>query len=355
MTFLDIWEQPVITEFIRRRHEDIRKAAGGEEEFGKNIADTILPTVPHNGRYAKIRVQDVVPTGMAPFKAPGASPMLWTRKPQLREEVIELVDIDEFHRVDPIDMLQLQSPDPRAQAETAWTIADRGADMQDRNELRTLWMKWEALKGTLVVNYPNAASQTIDYGIPVGHFTTFGTPWTDTANADIVEQLWALGSIGLSDAGVYLPKYHFNSATWRYMRRNELIRDQLSSYGRNVFLPTENDLRDLLREGTQFVIVDDGYLPEGATDFNLTKWIGDGKILATTADYKYAGRRIGEMLDGWVLVGPPGSAANLPVAKQGMQSEWIYERKEQQTLLRQVSARIPRIVAPNAIAWATAY
>ena len=137
MTFLDIWEQPVITEFIRRRHEDIRKAAGGEEEFGKNIADTILQTVPHNGRYAKIRVQDVVPTGMAPFKAPGASPMLWTRKPQLREEVIELVDIDEFHRVDPIDMLQLQSPDPRAQAETAWTIADRGADMQDRNVVWT--------------------------------------------------------------------------------------------------------------------------------------------------------------------------------------------------------------------------
>lgn len=353
MTFLDLWEQTVVTEVIKRRHEDLRLEAGGGEDF-KLDGETILPMVAHNGRYARIRVQDIVPTGMAHFKAPGASPAFWTKKPSLREEVVELVDIDEFHRVDPIDMLKLKSPDPNVQAETVWSIADRGADMTDRNVLRTEWMRWEALKGTVVVSYPGAGSQTIDYGIPVGHFKTFGVPWTAVTEAEPIEDFWALGAVALSDAGTYLPLYHFNSATYRYLRRNAAIKNQLSSYGRNVFMPTDQDLRDLLREGTQWKIVDSGFMEEGATDYTLTKWIEDGQILATTSDYTYAGRRIGEVLDGWVLVGDT-SDSQLPVPRQGEQSEFIYDRVGQQTVLRHASARMVRIVSPEAIAWGTAY
>jgi Phage major capsid protein E len=352
MTFLDLWDQTVVTEVIKLRHKEIRMDAGGEEDFRLD-GESILPLKSHNGRYARMRVQDIVPTGLAQFKAPGASPAFWTKKPSLREEVIELHDIDEYHRVDPIDMLKLKSPDPNVQADTVWSIADRGADMADRNVLRTEWMRWEALKGSLVINYPNAGSITIDYGIPVGHFPTFGTPWTDTRASDPIENLWALGAVALRDAGVYLPLYHMNSATYRYLRRNEQVKDSLSSYGRNVFLPTDRDLKDLLREGTQWRIVDSGYLTEGQTDYDLTKWIKDGQIMATTSDYKYANRRIGEVLDGWCLVGVPG--AEQPVARQGMQSEFIYDRKGQQTVLRQVSARIVRLVSPNAIAWGRAY
>jgi hypothetical protein len=350
---LDIWDQTALTEFVRRRHEDIRRQAGGEEDF-RFTGEEILPLTSHNGRKAKLQVQDVLPTGLAQFKAPGATPALWTKQPNLREEVIELIDIDEFHRVDPIEMLALESPDPDVQAETAWNLADRGADLADRNSLRTEWMRWQALSGTLTAEFPNAGSMTIDYGIPVSHFPTFATPWTDVEDADPIEDLWALGAVSLPTAGVYLPLYHMNSATYRYLRRNEKIKDALSSYGRNVFLPTDSDLRDLLREGTQWKIVDAGYIPENNDDFELTKWVADGQILATTSNYQYAGRRIGEVLDGWVLVGDP-NGREMPVARQGEQSEMIYHRQGQQTLMRYASARVPRLVAPNAIAWGTAY
>jgi len=350
---LDIWDQGALTEFIKIHAENIRKQAGGEEDFSFD-AEAILPTVTHNGRTAKLRIQEVVPTGMAHLKAPGATPALWTKTQNLREEVIELIDIDEFHRVDPITMLQLESPDPAIAAEQTWTLADRGADQKDRNALRTEWMRWQALRGTLVANFPNAGAATIDYGIPVGNFPTFTTPWTDTAGADPIEDLWALGAVALPVSGVYLPLYHMNSVTYRYLRRNENIKDALSSYGRNVFMPTDKDLRDLLREGTAWKIVDSGYPPEGSTDYELTKWIDDGEILATTANYRYNNRRIGEVLDGWVLVGDP-SGKERPIAKQGEQAEWIYHRQGQQTLLRYASARIPRLVAPQTIAWGTAF
>lgn len=353
---LDIWDQGALTEFIKIHAETLRKQAGGEEGGFEFDGSEILPMHTHNGRTAKLRIKDAVPTGMAYLKAPGATPALWTKTQNLREEVIELIDIDEFHRVDPIQMLQMESPDPAIANEQVWTLADRAADQVDRNHLRTEWMRWQALGGTLTANFPNAGSTTLDYGIPVGHFPTFATPWTDIVNSDPIEDLWALGAIALSDAGTYLPLMHMHSTTYRYMRRNEKIKDALSSYGRNVFMPTEKDMKDLLREGTNWKLVDSGYIPEGqsAGNFDLTSWIAPGKIMATTANYKYNGRRIGEVLDGWVLVGDP-SGKERPIARQGEQAEWIYHRQGQQTLLRYASARIPRLVFPQAIAWGTAY
>lgn len=350
--FYDIWEQTVITELVKREHAAIRRQAGGDEQWD-NPATRILPLKQQNGRTVKIRYRDILPVGLAQFKAPGASPALWTTKPRLREEVITVQDIDEFHRIDPVDMLKLKSPDPNVAEEAMLSIVERGAALQQRNEDRTEWMRWEALKGSLTVPFPNAGSLTIDYGIPVGHFVTMGTPWTDVVNSDPVEDLWALGSVGLTDAGVYLPNFHMNTVTHRLLRRNEKIRDQLSSYGRSNVLPTDADLRDLLREGSTMVIIDSGWFTDQQTDFAVTKWLADYKVMATTADYTYAGHRIGDVADAWVLVGPEGSAANQPVARQGMQSEWIYDRKSQQTLLRQASSRMPRLYAPEAIAWGT--
>lgn len=352
MTFYDIWDATVLTELIKREHEAIRRGAGGGENW-ENPAATILPMRTQNGRTVKIRVKDVLPVGMAQFKAPGATPALVTFKPRLKEYVMEIADIDEFHRIDPVDMLKLKSPDPNVAEGAMLSIVERGANLQTRNEVRTEWMRWEALKGSLQVSYPNAGAIVVDYGIPAGNFVTFGVPWTDINNSDPVEDFWSLGAVGINSAGIYLQNYHFNSVTHRLLRRNEKIRDQLSSYGRSNVLPTDQDLRDLLREGTTFKVIDSGWIPENQATYEVTKWIADYKILATTPNYTYAGHRIGDMADGWVLVGPEGSAANAPVAKQGTQSEWIYDRKSQQTLLRQASARMPRMYAPEAIAWGT--
>src|SRR4051794_40210119 len=163
MAFPDIYEQTVLTELVRREWNDIARDPGGGLQPGNFDAQTILPLVTQNGRHVKIRVQEILPYGMAQFRTPHGSPALWTPRPTLREEVVEIVDIDEMSRIDPVKVLQLKSPDPNVMNEAIIGVTELGAALQQRNELRTEWMRWQALQGVCVVTYPDGASITINY------------------------------------------------------------------------------------------------------------------------------------------------------------------------------------------------
>lgn len=353
MPFPDIFEQTVLTEYVKREWDELAQNPGGGVDTGFDVRQ-ILPLKEMRGRMVKLRVQDVLPLGLANFRAPHQSPALWTPIPKLREEIIEIVDIDEISRIDEMKMLALQSQDPNVFDEGMIGLAELGTDLQSRNELRTTWMGWQALQGILVVTYPSGGVITVNYGIPAGHFPTFGVPWTDLVNSDPVEDMWALGAVALADAGIYLPWFHMNDVTFRQMRRSKKIRDSLSSYGRAVMLPTEADMQQLFRQETEVKIVDSGYLPENASNKLLTKWIADGKIFACPRGYNYAGKPIGDIADGYVLVKPVG--ASEPQARQGTQSEAkSTDIPPYQTWMRQCSARMPRIYAPESLAWGTAY
>jgi Phage major capsid protein E len=352
---IDFFDQIQVTEFVRREHDAlVRSAGGGEDRSRQGLARRILGLRSHAGRHVRLRYQDILGVGLAQLKAPGAQPALWTHKPNLRETFMEVVDIDEFTRWDPIEMLQLKSPDPNVFEQTVETFTQRTTAMATRNEQRTDWMIWEALKGVAVLPYPNAAPLTVNYGIPAAHFPTFATAWTDIENSDPIGDLWALGAVAIPASGIYLSHHHMSFQTERYMLHSKSIVDKLSSYGRNVMVPTQADLRVLLREGSTITVTDDGWIEENSTEKKLNKWIEDGQIFTTTPDYTYAGREIGWTADGWVLVSG-NTTADMPVGKQGRQSEWIYNRVSQQTLFRQASSRMPIINAPEALAWATAY
>jgi hypothetical protein len=350
---LDLFDQIQVTEFVRREYDALIRGAGGGEDRTTSYGRRILPVRNHEGRHVRVRYQDILGVGLAQFKSPGAQPALWTHKPNLRESFMEIVDIDEMTRWDPVEMLQLQSPDPNVVEQAQETLAQRSTAMQTRNEQRTDWMIWEALKGAITIPFPNAAPLTVTYGIPAAHFPTFATPWTNIAQSDPIEDLWELGAVAIPASGQYLPHHHMSFETHRYMLRSQKVIDRLSSYGRDVLTPTEGDVRALLREGTMITVTDDGWIEENSVSKQLNKWIEDGLIFTTTANYTYAGRPLGWVADGWVLVGVPGREQ--PVARQGMQSEWIYNRIGQHTLFRQASARMPILNAPEAIAWATAY
>jgi hypothetical protein len=350
---LDLFDQIQVTEFVRQNYEQIARSAGGGEDRTTSYGERILPMRPHNGRHVRIRVQNIYGVGMAPFKSPGAAPQLWTHKPNLSEQFMELVDIDEAHPVDPVEMLAIKSNDPNRREEAQFDLAEKATAMATRNDQRTMWMRWEAMKGVLTVPFPNAGSITINYGIPAPHFPTFATPWTTLATSDPVEDLWALGAVALPASGIYLRRFHMSFATQRNMLRSQSWQTRLSSYGRDVMFPRDSDVSELLREGSEIVVTDDGWMDDGQANFSLNKWIADGKVFATTPDYRYNGKEIGEVKDGWVLVGAPG--ADQPVARQGMQSEWIYNRVSQHTLFRQASARMVVLYAPQALAWGTAY
>lgn len=354
MPFLDLFDQVVVTEFVKREYDALVRTAGGGEDRTTSYGSRVLPLTPINGRHVRVRYQDVLGTGLAQLKAPGAAPALWTQKRNLRERFMELVDIDEMHRIDPIEMLQLKSPDPNTQSEAQWSLAERATAMATRNDLRTEWMRWEALKGSLTVPYPDGPSITIDYGIPIAHFPTFATPWTTRATSDPLGDLDLLGAAAITASGIYLSHFLMSFQTGRNMERSKTLIQMLSSYGRDVMLPTAADITKILRPGGKITLTDDGYTPENSTNKTLTKWIPDGKVFATTPDYNYLGKKIGDVKDGWVLIGGP-SDSDQPVAKRGIQSEWIYNRLGQQTLFRQASARMPVLNAPEALAWGTAY
>lgn len=353
MALLDLYDQIQVTEFVKRNYEQITRSAGGGEDRTTQLGPKILPMRAHRGRHVRVRYQDILGVGLASFKSPGAAPALWTHKPNLRERFMSMVDIDEAHPVDPIEMLAIKSNDPNRREEAQFDLAEKATAMATRNDNRTMWMRWQALQGVLPVNYPNAGAVSINYGIPAAHFPTFAIPWTSLSTSDPVEDLWALGATAIPASGIYLPKHHMSFNTQRYMYRSEKLQARLSSYGRDVMFPKASDVKELLREGSEIVATDDGWFSENTASFTLNKWIADGKIFTSTPDYTYAGKEIGEVKDGWVLVGSPG--ADQPVARQGMQSEWIYDRIRQHTLFRQGSARMVVIHAPQAIAWGTAY
>lgn len=354
MAFLDLFDQIVVTEFVKREFEGYARMLDGGEDQVTEYGPRILAQQNHNGRHVRVRYQDILGVGLAQFKAPGAQPALWTMKPNLRERFMEMVDIDEMHRIDPIEIMNLESPDPNVLDVAQISLADRATAMARRNDQRTEWMRWEALKGVMVVPYPNAAPVTINYGIPSENFPTFGTPWTDLINADPIEDLWALGAVSVTVSGVYLQLHHMSWATNRLMIRSKKIRDQMSSYGRDVMIPNDRDINALMREGSEIVKTDAGYLSENSTNKKLNTWIPEGKVFTTVKNYRYGGREIGSVKDGWVLVGG-ATTATRPVPKQGMQSEWIYNRVTQETLFRQASARMVVINSPEVLAWGTAY
>lgn len=348
---LDLWDQQAITQVIRRNIEDEANANDGGENRAR-IGETIMPLVPVQSRVARIAVADVLPYGLGQFKAPDATPPLFKAKPTLRERVMELVLLEEMERFTGEEWIRLNSADPLIARGAMLSLVDRLRVMVNRNEQLTEWMRWQALKGTLTVTYPDGGTITVDYGLPSGHLPTATVAWTDLVNADPLADLFAWSAVGAADAGRYYTTVYLNTVTWRLLVYNEKIRSYLSALGRSIMLPTTNDMQQLMREGTgNFVINDSGYLPEGQYPSRLlTKFIPDNRVLLTTGN-TLNGAPIADVADGQVLVG--GDTGSAPNIQQGFQTEIIANPFSKNVFRRAASARIPRIYFPEAILYAT--
>jgi hypothetical protein len=350
MPLEEIFQQPVLTEVVRRNIEDeSQQDTGGEHKafFGQNIA----PLVPVQSRVTRIRITDVQPYGLGQFKAPDASPPLFKAKPVLNERYIELVQLEEMERFTGEEWMLLNANDDSIARGARLSLVQRMNIMQLRNERLTEWMRWSAFKGTLLVTYPDGGQITVDYGFDASQLPTASIAWTDTANSNPVEDLYAWSQVGADLVGRYYSIVHLNSQTWRLVTRNQNIRSYLSALGRSILLPTTQDLQALMRQGTgNFQILDEGYLPIGATNRRLTKFLPDNRLLITT-EYTLNGQRIADVADGQVLVG--GDTGTAPDTRQGMQSEIIANPFTKNVFRRQASARIPRIYFPEAFMYAT--
>jgi len=359
MALGDFWDQQVLTFTVRRNIEMeansspgaaapayVGQGAENRAYYGANIA----PLVTVQSRSSRIRITDVLPHGMGQFKARSATPPLMKTKPKSREEAIELVLLEEMERFDSEEWLSLNSGDERIARGAMLSLVDRLTIMAKRNATLTEWMRWEAFKGGFTVTFPDGSEETFDYDFDVSHTPTAGTAWTDHVNSDPVEDLFTWSIVGADDAGEYLKNVHLNSNTFRHVQLNEKIAGYLSSYGRSIMRPTVADINSLMRAGSNWEVLDAGYLPEGATNRQLTKWLPDNRVLFTTG-YTLFGQRIADVADGQVLVG--GDSTSPPSIQQGAQSEIITNPFTKNVFRRYATARVPRLYFPEAFLYAT--
>jgi hypothetical protein len=127
-------------------------------------------------------------------------------------------------------------------------------------------------------------------------------------------------------------------------------KELLTGTERAQFIPERTDVVRRLYEPdrVQFHITDSGYRGETyARDLSAhTKYIPDGKIIATTDD-PYEGENLVEVYDG--MVGVPVSEFRKPDFRQGQQSWVKLDTDSLTTYYHNASTRIPMINRPENI------
>src|ERR1044072_9682562 len=145
----DIWDQATLTNLINRPLQS-------QWEDQPRLGDLLMPVNPIQSRVAKLRVAQTLAFGTGQYKAPDATPALFTPDQTWREEVIELVLLEEMHRISGETWLQLNSSDETVRQSAGVDLVDRGRILQLRNERLVEKMRWEALTtGKLNITYPS--------------------------------------------------------------------------------------------------------------------------------------------------------------------------------------------------------
>jgi hypothetical protein len=351
----DIWDQALLTDVITRPSPSAPGIGDSSDLLGQKIA----PLVPHPARSAKIRLTEARPFGKGQFRAPDATPMLFKPPGDMYEErIIELVLLDEMERIMEEQWMSLNSADENISRAAGRSIVERGQILQTRNERLTEWMRWQAFNGELVVPYPTGSSLYINYGLPAGHRPTAATLWSDTTNADPIADIAAWSNKLADDSGFYGKYLHMTSETYDLLIRNAKIKGMINFYAAgasNILRPRREDINNLFTSFSQdieIVIYDNGYRDVGATGYgksSITRYLPTGKVLLTT-DYVLDGVRIADTLDGLVTV---SAGYNNVSIRPGFQAEVMLDHISKTHFLRAASARIPRIIIPEAFLWAT--
>jgi hypothetical protein len=359
----DIWDQGLLTNIIKRPPDGM--APGAAEDATPVLGEQIAPLKPVNTRNVKVRVNELKPFGTAQLRAPDATPALYKPKLAWSEVELELILIDEMHRIMEEEWMKLNSNDENYRLSAGVDLVTRGRALRLRNQRQTEKMRWEAFSGQAVFTYPTGDKLYVDYGLPAGHKPTVTVPWTDTTNADPVSDVQAWSEVLAADSGFYGNKVHMNSKTYNYLILNAKIKSNVNFYAagaNSINRPRREDILNLFTSfatNVEIVIYDNGYKPESTADTfgaaygvgSITKYLPDGYVLMTT-DYNLDGVPIADVPDGLVSV---TTGYNTTAIRQGEQAEVMLDDLAKTYFLRYASARIPRLLIPEAILYAKVF
>lgn len=349
MPGFDIYDQAVLTTLI---NEEVDTAL----EQTPFLGETIAPNQNLAARMARMDVGRTYSFGMGQFKAPNAMPAL-VEMPvtERREALIEMVQLEEMHRINSEQWIRLQSSDENIRNSEGLDVVERGSILRRRLERLSEWMRWQVfVNGTLTITYPRTNSQLlIDYGWLAGHKPTPATLWSDLTNADPVADLEAWQQLLADDSGHLGTRIHLTSAAAKNVLNNTKLKTYFNVPAGQAFRATLDQVAQLLAEGTTFVVHDAGFRPmaSGAarTDASHTRYLPVNKVVLTT-DYSIEGEQIADTLNGQVEI---GVAYNDTAIQMGPSSEVILDHMTKNRYLRQAAARIVRILHPECFVSAT--
>lgn len=349
MAFIDdILDQALLTDSI------VGPVETEMEQFPYR-GEQIAPMFDTDGQYISMRVEDLHAFGIGQFRSPEATPPLMdlTGREE-REEVIELVYLDEMHRISPIRWERLNSTDPKISAREARKLIEIGQILERRNERLTEFMRWSAFSGQLTVEYQQRdTALVIDYPLPSGHKPNASISWSNLVSSDPIADLRTWQAQVATSAGAAGINIHLSTEAQEVLLANQNLPGYFNIPDGQPFLPAIEDVVRLLKPGTQFLTTDHAYREEGVgaakAPSDHERFLPVDKVLMTT-EYKLNGTPIADTVNGLVET---ATGYNTTALQPGPQSEVIMTGVgAYQRMLRQASRRIVRLRKPEAFLYA---
>lgn len=345
----DIFDQAVLTALV---NEPVDTAL----ESAPYLGATIAPLNNVSTRMARMDIGRQYSFGIGQFKAPNAMPPLVEMPVTERQEaLIEMVMLEEMHRINSEQWIRLNSSDENIRNAEGLDVVTRGTILRRRLERLTEWMRWQAfINGSLTITYPRTNAQLlIDYGWLPGHRPTASTLWSDLTLSNPVTDIEGWQQQLADDSGYLGTLVHLTSATAKLILANAHLRDYFNVDPGVAFRASLDQVASLLADGTKFVIHDAGFRPmaSGAArdEAAHTRYLPTGKVLITTA-YSIDGENIADTMNGQVEISSSYNDTNI---QQGPSSEVILDHMTKNRYLREGAARIVRIIHPECFLSAT--
>ncbi len=330
----------------------IRTMGNAVLESGPRPARMLARMTPTTDDRIKRRKMTIGAAGLAPLKAIGASPPIFTQKVHYTEDYIEAIQIAEFSPISERLRRDLKSTDEMIRMRAGMAIADFAKTMFQRNENRSDLMVMTAiLEGRLGLEFEDEEGQGffINYDYDPSHFVD-ASDWNVRNTSTPIADLVAAQELLADDAGEFGVHIWMNGDTDQNLIWSDEAKDLLTGSERAQYIPDHSDILKRMRaaDRVQWHVIDTGYRDEGDLDrgrTSLNEWIPDDVVIMTTSD-PFEGEPLVEMFDGLVEVRSGYDTLDL---RQGQQS-WARIDDADTYQWHQASTRIPRINRPDCIA-----